>query len=157
MLDLRKLGTDVRVRYQRVDKAGTENDKTLVQVDVNKDGDVEAGEDFEVELSGLHTLGVDDFALTGDNVQVVEVTDIVVAWRPGNAGISPVAPVAGFFPQFVERVETHPASPRRSEAPLLARVRPLSSLCGRCVVPVATSQRTPRGPPRPRRPRPYRM
>ncbi len=66
VLDLRKLGTDMRVRYQRVDKAGTENDKTLVQVDVNKDGDVEAGEDFEVELSGLHTLGVDDFALTGD-------------------------------------------------------------------------------------------
>ena len=79
VLDLRKLGTEVRVRYQRVDKAGTENDKTLVQVDVNKDGDVEAGEDFEVELSGLHTLGVDDFALTGDNAQVVEVTDIVVA------------------------------------------------------------------------------
>ena len=79
MLDLRQLGTDVRVRYQRVDKAGTEHDTTLVQVDVNKDGDVEAGEDFEVELKGLHALGTEDFMLTGDNAQVMEVTDIVVA------------------------------------------------------------------------------
>ena len=46
---------------------------------MNKDGDVEAGEDLEMELSGLHTLGVDDFALTGNNAQVEEVTDIVVA------------------------------------------------------------------------------
>ena len=79
MLDLRQLGTDVRVRYQRVDKAGTEHDTTLVQVDVNKDGDMEAGEDFEVELKGLHELGTEDFMLTGDNAQVMEVTDIVVA------------------------------------------------------------------------------
>lgn len=40
---------------------------------MNKDGDVEAREDFEVELSGLHDLGKDG------NAQVVEVTDIVVA------------------------------------------------------------------------------
>ena len=78
-LDLRRLGTDMRVRYQQFDRAGTGNDKTLVQVDVNKDGDIEAGEDFEVELTGLHDLSADDFDLTGDNASVVEATDIVVA------------------------------------------------------------------------------
>ena len=72
VLDLRRLGPDVRVWYQQVNRTGSANDQTLVQVDVTKDGDVEAGEDFEVELSGLHDLGKDD------NEQVVEVTDIVL-------------------------------------------------------------------------------
>ena len=67
------------MRWQKFDEAGTENDKTIIQIDVNKDGDVEAGEDFELELKGLHDLSADDFALAGDNASVVEVTDIVIA------------------------------------------------------------------------------
>ena len=68
------MGTDLEVRYQK------SNGKTIIQVDVNKDGDVQAGEDFELELTGRHTLSeTDDFLLTGDNASVVEVTDIVVA------------------------------------------------------------------------------
>ncbi len=79
-LDLKELGTDLEVRYQKFDETGTENDKTIIQVDVNKDGDVQAGEDFELELKGLHDLSeTNDFLLTGDNASVVEVTDIVVA------------------------------------------------------------------------------
>ena len=78
-LDFSQLGTDLRVRYQKFDETGTENDKTIVQVDLNKDGDIEAGEDFELELTGLHDLSANDFNLFGDNASVVEVTDIVVA------------------------------------------------------------------------------
>ena len=55
------------------------NDKTLVQVDVNKDGEMQMWEDFEGEPTGLHTLSADDFALAGDDATVLEVTDIVVA------------------------------------------------------------------------------
>lgn len=46
-----------------------------------------AGEDFEGELMGLYALSTDDFALAGDNVQVVEVTDIVVACKGGGRSL----------------------------------------------------------------------
>ena len=72
-LDLRKLGTDLQVRYQKFD------DKTIIQVDLNNDGEIKAGEDFELELTGGLTLSETDFYLLGDNASVVEATDIVVA------------------------------------------------------------------------------
>ena len=34
-LNLARLGTDLQVRYQKFDEAGTENDKTIIQIDVN--------------------------------------------------------------------------------------------------------------------------
>ena len=77
-LDLTKLGTDLEVRWQKFDEAGTDNDKTIIQIDVDKDGDIEAGDDFELELKGLHDLDSGDFLLIGD-AQIVEVSDIVIA------------------------------------------------------------------------------
>jgi Ca2+-binding RTX toxin-like protein len=47
------------VIYKTVDVAGTANDRTFVYADVNGDGRA----DFEIELKGLHTLGVGDFIL----------------------------------------------------------------------------------------------
>lgn len=68
-----------------------------------------AGEDFEGELTGLHALSTDDFALAGDNVQVVEVTDIVVVCKGGGrplpgSGIRAVHyPASSFFTADTQR------------------------------------------------------
>jgi len=47
------------LRYTKLNAAGTLNDKTIVQGDVNSDGKA----DFEIELTGLHTLTKFDFVL----------------------------------------------------------------------------------------------
>jgi serralysin len=47
------------LHYLKQNLAGTANDKTIVEGDVNGDGKV----DFQIELAGLKTLTIDDFIL----------------------------------------------------------------------------------------------
>jgi len=47
------------LRFVKVNVAGTSNDKTVVQGDVNGDGKA----DLQIQLAGLHNLTVDDFLL----------------------------------------------------------------------------------------------
>ena len=47
------------LHYKLVDNAGTANDKTIVEGDTNGDGKP----DFQIELTGLHTLAAGDFIL----------------------------------------------------------------------------------------------
>ena len=47
------------LRYKLVDNTGTADDKTIVEGDTNGDGKA----DFQIELTGLHTLAAGDFIL----------------------------------------------------------------------------------------------
>jgi Ca2+-binding RTX toxin-like protein len=47
------------LRFVKINSAGTSNDKTIVEGDVNGDGKA----DFQIQVNGLHNLTVDDFDL----------------------------------------------------------------------------------------------
>ena len=83
-LDLSELtetedGTALRVEYRQFGQTGSSTAKTIVQVDLDGDGVMETGEDFQLELTGHHDLSAADFVFEGGSVSVVEVTDIVLA------------------------------------------------------------------------------
>ena len=83
-LDLSELtetedGTALRVEYQQFGQTGSSTAKTIVQVNLDGDGAMETGEDFQLELTGHHDLSAIDFVFEGDTVSVAEVTDIVLA------------------------------------------------------------------------------
>ena len=83
-LDLSELtetedGTALRVEHQQFGQTGSSTAKTIVQVDLDGDGVMETGEDFQLELTGHHDLTAADFVFEGGSVSVVEVTDVVLA------------------------------------------------------------------------------
>ena len=53
--------------------------KTIVQVDVDGDGEIKTGEDFHLELTGHHDLTAADFEFEGGTVSVTEVSNIDIA------------------------------------------------------------------------------
>ena len=80
MLDLRRLGTDLRVRYKQVDRVGTANDKTLVQMDVNGDGEMKAGGDrcrWPPAFVGVGCSGCWDWG------RLMTRGTVTLHWRPG--------------------------------------------------------------------------
>ena len=72
-------GTALRVEYQQFGQTGSSTVKTIVQVDLNGDGVMETGEDFQLELTGHHDLTEADFVFEGGSVSVDAVSDIVIA------------------------------------------------------------------------------
>ena len=66
-LDLSELtetedGTALRVESQQFGQTGSSTAKTIVQVDLDGDGAIETGEDFQLELTRHHDLSAADFA-----------------------------------------------------------------------------------------------
>ena len=66
-LDLSELtetedGTALRVESQQFGQTGSSTAKTIVQVDLDGDGVMETGEDFQLELTRHHYLSAADFA-----------------------------------------------------------------------------------------------
>ena len=69
--------TTLNVKYQKFGIGSAA--KTIVQVDVDGDGEIKTGEDFHLELTKHHTLSAADFEFEEGTVSVEEVSDIVIA------------------------------------------------------------------------------
>ena len=82
-------GDTFTVEYQQFGTDSTA--KTIVQVDVDGDGEIKAGEDFHLELTGHHNLTAADFVFEGERdtepgVSVVEVSNIDIVRRMPGGG-----------------------------------------------------------------------